>query len=89
MSTEPQHPAALAYTLRTLNDLTQTDTVLGRLGSALDVWAGTAAQSWENGERIADMLRDADGRLQTVAEYLDRAREATGHWAAQPDGATP
>lgn len=78
---EPADAADLAYTLRTLNDLTETDTVLGRLGDALDAWAtAAAAEDWGNAERIADMLRGADTRLQAVAEYLDRAREATGHW---------
>lgn len=82
---QPAGPADLAYTLCALNDLTETDTVLGRLGTALDAWAETVtAEAWQDGERIADMLRGADTRLQSVAEYLDRAREATGHWT--PEG---
>lgn len=84
----PAGPEDLAYTLRTLNTLTGSDSVLYHLGAALDAWADTAAaEAWPGGELVADMLRGADERLGAVAEYLDRARAATGHWNAEGSAA--
>lgn len=78
---QPADPADLAYTLRTLNTLTGSGSVLYHLGTALDAWADTAAtEAWPDGELVADMLRGADEHLGAVAEYLDKARAATGHW---------
>ena len=81
---DPTGPADLAYTLRTLNTAPGSDNVLYRLGGALDAWADLAdGEAWTNGDLIADMLRAAAENLQAVGEFLDRAREATGHWDAE------
>ena len=78
---EPTGPEDLAYLLRTLNNLPDPDTVLDRLGHALDTWANLAeTEAWPGGGEIAEWLRGADEHLQAVATFLDRARAATGYW---------
>lgn len=67
----------------TLNRLHGTDshTVIAALLTLLDRFASTAATHFEQTPLIADYLQAAGEHISgAAADFIDRAREATGHW---------
>lgn len=79
---QPADPADLAHLLRSLADVAGDD-ILTRLQTALDTWAEHATgELWPDAELIATWLQRATEHLSSVAEALDHARQATGHYYA-------